>query len=87
MRCTALELAPHNITVNAVLPGNIMTEGVEAMGEAHIADMAKSIPLKKLGHVNDVANAVLFLASQEAGFITGQTLIIDGGQVLPEVLM
>lgn len=86
MRCAALELAPHQITVNAILPGNIITEGVIAMGQDHIDKMAQSIPVKKLGTVFDIANAALFLSSKEAGFITGQTLVIDGGQVLPECL-
>jgi 3-oxoacyl-[acyl-carrier protein] reductase len=49
--------------------------------------MESSIPMKRLGTVEDIANAVLFFASDEAGYITGQTLIIDGGQTLPESLM
>lgn len=86
MRTAALELAPDKITVNAVLPGNIMTEGLESMGEEYLNAMAQSVPLKRLGTVEDVAAAVLFLASDEAGYITGQTLVVDGGQVLPENL-
>lgn len=86
MRTAALELAADNITVNAVLPGNIFTEGLEGMGEEYIAAMVKSVPLKRLGTVDDIAAAVQFLASKEAGFITGQTLVIDGGQILPESL-
>jgi 3-oxoacyl-[acyl-carrier protein] reductase len=84
MRTAAIELAPHGITVNAVLPGNIATEGLAANGEAYIAEMAAAIPLRRLGSVADVANAALFLASDEAAFITGQTLVVDGGQTLPE---
>jgi 3-oxoacyl-[acyl-carrier protein] reductase len=87
VRTAALELAPHNITVNAVLPGNILTEGVEALGGEYIARMTSAIPLRRLGSVDDVAYAVLFLASEEAGFITGQTIVVDGGQVLPESRM
>ena len=86
MRTAAIELAPFGITVNAVMPGNIMTEGMEAMGVEYIANMAASIPLKHLGTVKDIANAALFFASDEAGYVTGQTLIVDGGQVLPESL-
>ena len=48
--------------------------------------MAASIPLKKLGSVADIGNAVAFFASREAGYITGQTIIVDGGQILPESL-
>ncbi|TQR08729.1 3-oxoacyl-ACP reductase FabG [Psychrobacillus soli] len=84
MRSAALELASHNITVNAVMPGNVMTEGLEGLGEDYLKEMASSIPMKKLGTVEDIAYAALFLASKEAGFITGQTIIVDGGQILPE---
>jgi 3-oxoacyl-[acyl-carrier protein] reductase len=86
MRTAAIELAPRKITVNAVLPGNILTEGLEAMGADYIAKMEASIPLKRLGSVEDIANAALFLASEEAAYITGQTITVDGGQVLPESL-
>jgi 3-oxoacyl-[acyl-carrier protein] reductase len=84
VRTAAIELAPHKITVNAVLPGNILTEGVEALGPEYIAGMTSAIPQRRLGSVDDVAYAALFLASDEAGFITGQTIVVDGGQVLPE---
>jgi 3-oxoacyl-[acyl-carrier protein] reductase len=84
VRTAAIELAPHNITVNAVLPGNILTEGVEALGPEYVARMTSAIPQRRLGTVEDVAYAALFLASDEAGFITGQTIVVDGGQVLPE---
>jgi 3-oxoacyl-[acyl-carrier protein] reductase len=86
MRTAALELAPRNITVNAVLPGNIMTEGLAGNGPDYIAAMEASIPLKRLGSVEDIANAALFLASEEAAYITGQTITVDGGQILPESL-
>src|SRR6202453_4348130 len=84
VRTAAIELAPHNITVNAVLPGNILTEGIEALGPEYIARMTSAIPQRRLGSVEDVAYAALFLASDEAGFISGQTIVVDGGQVLPE---
>jgi 3-oxoacyl-[acyl-carrier protein] reductase len=86
MRTAAIELARDNITMNAVLPGNIMTESLRNMGEEYLENMASSIPLRRLGSVEDVGNAVLFFASKEAAFITGQSIIIDGGQVLPESL-
>jgi 3-oxoacyl-[acyl-carrier protein] reductase len=84
LRSAALELAPHNITVNAVLPGNILTEGLVDLGPEYTARMTAAIPLRRLGSVEDIAYAALFLASDEAAYITGQTLVIDGGQVLPE---
>lgn len=86
MRTAAIELAPMGITVNAVLPGNVMTEGLIAMGDDYIAGMAASIPLGRIGDVTDIGNAALFLATDEAGYITGQSIVIDGGQVLPESL-
>jgi 3-oxoacyl-[acyl-carrier protein] reductase len=84
VRTAAIELAPRRITVNAVLPGNVLTEGLADMGEEYLAGMTAAIPLGRLGSVADIGHAALFLASDEAGFITGQTLVVDGGQVLPE---
>jgi 3-oxoacyl-[acyl-carrier protein] reductase len=84
LRTAAIELAPLRITVNAVLPGNIFTEGLEALGPEYTARMTSAIPARRLGSVEDVAYAALFLASDEAAYITGQTIIVDGGQVLPE---
>ncbi|MFI1019042.1 3-oxoacyl-ACP reductase FabG [Streptomyces sp. NPDC020965] len=86
LRGAALELAPHGITINAVLPGNVRTEGLAELGEEYLRGMAASIPLGRLGETSDIAHAVLFLASDEAAFITGQTLTVDGGQTLPESL-
>jgi len=84
LRTAAIELSPQRITVNAVLPGNIFTEGIDALGPEYRAAMESSIPLGRLGDVQDIGNACLFLATIEAGYITGQTLVVDGGQVLPE---
>jgi 3-oxoacyl-[acyl-carrier protein] reductase len=86
MRTACIELAKYGITVNAVLPGNILTEGLIALGPEYEKSMAASVPLKKLGTVEDIGYAALFLASKEAGYITGQTIIVDGGQILPESL-
>ena len=86
MRTAAIELAKDGITINAVLPGNIATEGLADLGEAFLATMAASIPLRKLGTVEDIGNAALFFASKEAAYITGQTIVVDGGQTLPESL-
>jgi len=85
IRAAALELAPHGITVNGVEPGNIMTEGVGAhRSPEFVQAMERSVPLGRLGTPREVAHAVLFLASDEAAYITGTTLVIDGGQILPE---
>ena len=86
MRTAAVELARKNITVNAVLPGNILTEGLAELGEDYQSSMAASIPAGKLGTVDDIANVCLFLATDEAAYVTGQAIAVDGGQVLPESL-
>jgi 3-oxoacyl-[acyl-carrier protein] reductase len=86
MRTAAIELAPHGITVNAVLPGNIATEGLADLGKEYVRAMEASVPMRRLGSVTDIANAALFFASDEAAYITGQSLVIDGGQILPESL-
>jgi len=86
MRSAALEFAKSGITVNAVLPGNIITEGLDELGPDYLASMEASIPLGRLGSVADIANAALFLASDEAGYVTAQTIVVDGGQTVPESL-
>ncbi|CDO09352.1 3-oxoacyl-ACP reductase FabG [Mycolicibacterium cosmeticum] len=86
MRTAAIELAPHKITVNAILPGNIMTEGLIGNGEEYIASMARSIPAGALGTPEDIGHLAAFLATTEAAYITGQAIAVDGGQVLPESL-
>ena len=86
MRTAAVELAKDTITINAVMPGNIMTEGLKDVGEEYLRSMTKAIPLGRLGDPEEIGYAMLFLASHEAGYITGQTLVIDGGQTLPESL-
>jgi len=86
MRTACIELAKYGITVNAVLPGNIVTEGLDGMGAEYQASMAASVPLKRLGTVADIGHAALYFASREAGYVTGQTIIVDGGQILPESL-
>ena len=86
MRSAALELARSGITINAVMPGNIITEGLGELGADYLSAMEASIPLGRLGSVADIANAALFFASDEAGYITAQTLVVDGGQTVPESL-
>ena len=86
MRTACIELAKYGITVNAVMPGNIKTEGLDGLGADYLATMAASIPLGKIGDVEDIGNAALFFASSEANYITGQTIVVDGGQTLPESL-
>jgi 3-oxoacyl-[acyl-carrier protein] reductase len=87
MRTAAIELARSQITVNAVLPGNIVSEGLAALGPEYREKMEASIPMRKLGTVADIGNAALFLTTDEAAYITGQTIVVDGGQTLPESLL
>jgi 3-oxoacyl-[acyl-carrier protein] reductase len=84
MRSAAVELARSGVTVNAVMPGNIETPGLDETSEEHRRLMLSSIPMGRFGTAEDVAWAVRFLASPEAGYVTGQTIVVDGGQVLPE---
>jgi 3-oxoacyl-[acyl-carrier protein] reductase len=84
MRSAALELVTDGITVNAVAPGNVRTAGLEAFGEEYAGEMVKSIPAGRLAEPEEVGWAVRFLASEEAAYITGQTIVIDGGQVLTQ---
>jgi 3-oxoacyl-[acyl-carrier protein] reductase len=85
IRAAAIELAPHGITINGVEPGNILTEALQAeRSPEFIGAMERSVPLGRLGTPRDVAHAVLFLASDEAAYITGTTIVVDGGQILPE---
>jgi 3-oxoacyl-[acyl-carrier protein] reductase len=84
MRTAAIELAPRGVTVNAVLPGNIATEGLADLGEDYASGMTAAIPMGRLGTVDEIGYAALFLATDEAAYITGQTIVVDGGQVLPE---
>jgi 3-oxoacyl-[acyl-carrier protein] reductase len=86
MRTACIELAKYGITVNAVMPGNIVTEGLAGLGEDYQRSMAASVPLKRLGSVEDIGHAAAFFASKEAAYVTGQTIIVDGGQILPESL-
>ena len=84
IRTAAMELAPKQITINAVLPGNIVTDGLVEMGQEYMDQMASAVPAGRLGSVADIGNAALFFATDEASYITGQTLVVDGGQILPE---
>jgi len=82
MRTAALELAKHNITVNSIDPGNILNEDAFTVSKADMDEMLMAIPLGRVGKPIDVANLALFLASDESGFITGQSFVIDGGETI-----
>lgn len=78
----AKEVASRNITVNAIAPGMIATEMVDAIPDKTREEMVKSIPMRRMGEPKDVANAVAFLAGEDAGYITGQVLCVDGGMAV-----
>jgi 3-oxoacyl-[acyl-carrier protein] reductase len=85
IKAAALELALEGITANGVEPGNIATEGLrEGRSAEFIRSMERSIPMGRLGMPSDIASAVSFLASDDATYITGITIRVDGGQTLPE---
>lgn len=85
IRTAAIELARENITVNGVEPGYIRTSAMELLAdEQGMAQMAKYIPVGYIGSPEDVAYAMLYLASDEARYVTGQTICVDGGSTLPE---
>ena len=84
LRSAALETARDGITMNAVLPGNVRTPGFDEAGPEHRRRMLAGIPAGFLADAEDVGWAVRFLCAPEARYITGQGLIVDGGQVLPE---
>jgi 3-oxoacyl-[acyl-carrier protein] reductase len=81
-KAVAKELGSRGITVNAVAPGFINTDMTEVLSEKIKDSLIDNIPLKRLGNPGDVANLVAFLASDEAGYITGQVINVDGGMVM-----
>ncbi|QXI30545.1 SDR family oxidoreductase [Pseudomonas vanderleydeniana] len=86
IRNAALELAADNVRVNGVEPGMIATPAMANLGDAQQNEaIASRVPLGRLGQASDIASAMLFLASDLAAYITGQTLVVDGGATLPEV--
>jgi 3-oxoacyl-[acyl-carrier protein] reductase len=77
-RSAALELAPHGIRVNAIAPGAVETPGTKVLGEV-LKQIAQTIPQKRIGKPEDIANLVVFLASDDSSYITGQLIVADGG--------
>ena len=85
IKAAALEFSGYGITVNGIEPGNILTSGMKMhRSEAFIRSMEAAVPLGRLGTPRDIANCALFLASDDASYITGTTITVDGGQTLPE---
>lgn len=81
-KSVARELASRGITANAIAPGYIQTDMTARLKDAVRDEILKMIPLGRLGDAGDVANACLFLASEDADYITGQTLVVDGGMAI-----
>jgi len=81
-KSNARELAKRNVTVNAVAPGFIATDMTEALPEKVRQDLAAQIPLERLGSADDIANAVVFLAAERSGYITGQVIGVNGGMYM-----
>jgi len=81
-KSNARELAKRNITVNAVAPGFIATAMTDALSDKVKAELTAQIPLERLGTADDIANAVLFLASENSGYVTGHVLSVNGGMYM-----
>jgi len=81
-RSNARELAKRNITVNAVAPGFIVSDMTDALPEKVRQEMAAQIPLERFGSADDIANAVVFLATDASAYITGQVLAVNGGMYM-----
>ena len=81
-KSNAREMAKRNITVNAVAPGFIATAMTDALSDKVRAELTAQIPLERLGSADDIANAVVFLASEAAGYITGHVLSVNGGMYM-----
>jgi len=81
-KSNAKEFASRGIRVNAVAPGYIRTRMTEELSEEQTRDIMQYVPLKRMGSPEDVANAVVFLAGEDASYITGQVLVVDGGLVM-----
>ena len=81
-KTTAREFASRGITCNAIAPGFIQTDMTKAFGEKALAEVTAQIPLGFLGETSDIANTVLFFSSDEARYITGQVICVDGGMVI-----
>ena len=81
-KSVAKELGGRGVTANAIAPGFIETDMTAELPDKVRADMLKSIPLRRMGQVEDIAGAVRFLMSPDAAYITGQTLVVDGGMVM-----
>ncbi|MDQ6635625.1 MAG: SDR family oxidoreductase, partial [Gemmatimonadota bacterium] len=81
-KSVAKELGSRNVLVNAVAPGFIDTDMTAAMTPEARASLSGQIPLERLGSPQDIAGVVTFLASEHAAYITGQTLVVDGGMVM-----
>jgi len=80
-RTMSKELVSRGVTVNAVAPGFIASEMTAELGDVVLEEVSKRIPAKRIGQPEDVASAVLFLASKDASYISGQTLVVDGGMI------
>ncbi|MFO7764955.1 MAG: 3-oxoacyl-[acyl-carrier-protein] reductase [Pelovirga sp.] len=81
-KSNARELAKRQITVNAVAPGFILTDMTETLSEQQRHELINQVPLERLGHVDDIAATVVFLASDQAGYITGQVIGVNGGMYM-----
>lgn len=84
--CACLELAPYHITINAILPGCVATEGfLKGWQGERLATLTREIPMQRLAEPLEIAHGALFFSTDESRYITGQSLVIDGGMIVPEI--
>lgn len=81
-KALAREVGSRNITVNCVAPGFVETDMTKSLTDAQVVKLVEAVPLGRLGHVNDIAEAVMFLASSGASYITGSTIHVNGGMLM-----
>ena len=85
-KALALEVAEYNINVNAILPGYVDTQLMRnAVDQETLKEMIKSVPMKRLGGTDELGSLAVFLASEESKYITGQEIVIDGGNIIQEI--
>lgn len=86
-KSAAIEFAPHKIRVNCIAPGEIATAGVKTAGGGNFLDIGNQIPLGRMGEPEEIVGGVIFLASDASSYVTGQTIVIDGGEsIKPDIV-
>jgi NAD(P)-dependent dehydrogenase (short-subunit alcohol dehydrogenase family) len=86
-KALAIEFVSYNITVNSIMPGYILTPNVQRHSQDLLDAVAAGVPMQRLGTIEEIGNLAAYLASDESSYITGTSIIIDGGSTLPETMV